>query len=59
MTKKQLQLEKARLLAEELSKALQQINGEDRVDILYMLLENYCQHCGSNEGYLCECMNDD
>lgn len=52
-----------RLSTEELielfTARMEAMSDEERVSALYHFLEQYCQHCGSSDGYRCVCMKDE
>lgn len=46
-------------IVENLVSFLAMLPEAERVDYIYKILEAYCQHCGSADGFKCVCMKDE
>lgn len=48
-------------LVERLVDKLQDVSDEERVEIIDIILNNFCRHCGNqqNERYICDCQGTD
>jgi len=50
---------KARASIHEAVFYMQRIGLQARCEMIEIISDNYCLHCGSSDGYMCFCMRDD